>query len=396
MVNARLLYRLALAIALSIHLSAIAQEPMASAYIQRDPARKDVVVFVHGVTGDARETWTNPVTNAYWPELIRSDERFASANVWVFSYTSPKLSNAQDVEELALKLGDALSEVMRTHDKLYFLVHSMGGLIVREMLVLKAVPSSKVPLIYFFGTPSAGANLAGLAAAISRNPQFENLRPFARHSDVASFARSWLATSLDPSKMYPQKIWSYCAYELEGLVAADMLIVPELSASHLCSTAPRASLANHSTMVKPKDRTSEPYEYFASAYEESRSPVATILSKNGAITVHNQESPGIDLAALKVRFVTVDDKAFEVVCGESRTGSVKVNLDTHPNEKVIAAATVSEDIRGMRLSNFEPTVDAAGSLSIKYSVAGVKSGFFGRCPTNGQAKIGLQYVVKKQ
>jgi pimeloyl-ACP methyl ester carboxylesterase len=394
-VNAKYLYRLVLAMVICSNLAAIAQDSIPSAYIQRDPARKDVIVFVHGVTGDAKETWTNTDNKAYWPELIRSDERFASANVWVFSYVSPKISNAQDVEELALKLGDALSEVLRTHERLYFLAHSMGGLIVREMLVLKALPSSKVPLIYFFGTPSAGADLAGLVAAISRNPQFENLRPFARESDVARFARSWLATSQDPYKRYPQKIWSYCSYELEGLVA-NKLIVPMLSASHLCSTPPRASLANHSTMVKPKDRTSEPYEYFASAYEFASSPVAIIMAENGAIKVHDQSSPGIDLASLKVRFASVSDKDFEVVCGESRAGVVKVNLDTSRNEKVIAAAKVSEDIRGMRASNFEPTVDAAGSLLINYSVTGVRPGFFGRCPTNGRASIKIQYVVEER
>jgi hypothetical protein len=354
-----------------------------------------VIVFVHGVTGNAKETWTNRESKAYWPELIRSDERFSSANVWVFSYSSPKIRNAQNVEELALKLGDALSEVLRTHNKVYFLAHSLGGLIVREMLVLKGLPYTKVPLIYFFGTPSAGADLAGLAAAVSRNPQFENLRPFARDTDVAGFARDWLATSQDPKRQYPQRIWSFCAYEIEGFVANN-LIVPMLSASHLCSTAPRASLANHSTMVKPRDRSSEPYEYFASAYEFARSSAANLVASNGAITVHSENSPGIDVTSLKVKFATIGGKELEVACGDSRTGILAVPLGNAKRETVVAATTLGKDIRGMSASVFEPIIDSAGTLSVKYGIYGVKPSPRGSCLTNGQANIFLQYVVKEK
>lgn len=391
--NPRTVARTLLGCLVCIYSLATAQVP--SGYVQFDAARKEVVVFVHGVTGDARETWTSSRTRSYWPELIRTDERFSRANVWVFSYRSPKLSNAQDVEELALKLGDSLTDVLRVHDKLYFLTHSMGGLIVREMLVLKAVPSAKVPLIYFFGTPSAGADLSGIAAAITRNPQFENLRPFARDSDVARFARSWLATSQDPRRQYPQRIWSYCAYELQGLVAGK-LIVPMLSASHLCSTSPRAALADHSTMVKPEDRTAEPYEYFASAYEFARSPIATLLASSSAITMHDRASPGFDPNALKLKFATIGGSTFQVECGESRTGTLPVALDVSSGEHVVAAATAYQDVRGMRSSFFEPIVDTSGALAVKYSVSGLTGGHTGRCPTSGTASVGIQYVVEER
>src|ERR1041384_7667098 len=79
-----------------------------SEYIKRDSNRKDVIVFVHGVLGDAKATWNNDDSHAYWPSLVRDDPAFSSANVWVFGYSSPKIKNAQSIEELAQKLGDEL------------------------------------------------------------------------------------------------------------------------------------------------------------------------------------------------------------------------------------------------------------------------------------------------
>ena len=139
-----------------------AQVPSAGGYIDRDFHRKEVIVFVHGVTGDAKDTWTNDTTKTYWPSLLRTDPTFAEANVWVFSYFSPKLKDAQNVEELATKLGDEIrsQDVLMSHEKVYFIAHSMGGLIIREMLTEQLPSPAKVPLIYFFGTPSAGADLA--------------------------------------------------------------------------------------------------------------------------------------------------------------------------------------------------------------------------------------------
>ena len=52
-----------------------AQSAGASSYVQFDKSRRNVIIFVHGVTGDARDTWTNTATGAYWPDLIRLDSQ---------------------------------------------------------------------------------------------------------------------------------------------------------------------------------------------------------------------------------------------------------------------------------------------------------------------------------
>jgi len=363
-------------------------------YIEKDSSRREVIVFVHGVTGDSRDTWTNGTTKAYWPSLIRGDgQRFSAANVWIFSYSSPKVHNAQTVSELAIKLSDALAEVLRDHDRLYFIAHSMGGLIVREMLVLKSLPATKVPLIYFYGTPSAGADLAGIAAAISSNPQFENLRPYTRGADVEAYARNWLATAEDPRRRYPQKVWSFCAYEIQGMVG-DKVIVPQLSASYLCSTAPRGSLANHATMVKPKSAGDEPYEYFASAYAFARTEAATLVASAGAIRAHSAGKPGIDVTTLEV--LTATAAGIEVPCGQSRTGSVVVPTKAMADKKVLAAVVARSEVQGLRGGKFEAKLLPDG-LFVQYAAAGPsRHPVRGCAATTGRADVQVKYVLGSQ
>ena len=46
-----------------------------SRYVRQQPDNRQVIVFVHGVTGDSRETWTNFASRTYWPELLTQEDR---------------------------------------------------------------------------------------------------------------------------------------------------------------------------------------------------------------------------------------------------------------------------------------------------------------------------------
>src|SRR5260370_32709095 len=59
--------------------------PMASQYLRRSNF-DTVIVFVHGVFGGARGTWTNPATGAYWPNLLLEDDTFKNIDAYVYSY----------------------------------------------------------------------------------------------------------------------------------------------------------------------------------------------------------------------------------------------------------------------------------------------------------------------
>ena len=385
-----------IAVVIAACTSVTAQVPTAGGYIDRDTSRKEVIVFVHGLTGDAKDTWTNEKTGAYWPSLLRTDPTFGSANVWVFSYYSPNWNEAQNVEELAIKLGDELraQDVLKSHERAYFVAHSMGGLITREMLTQQLPSPSNVPLIFFFGTPSAGADLAGVLAAISSNPQFSNLRPFTRESAVASYARRWLATAENPNAGYPQRIWSFCAYEVEPYVAGK-LIVNSGSASFLCSTPPRASLANHVSMVKPPDRLSESYQYFVSAYKFSRGPEAKFLSSAKGIPLYSEKTPGLQIDGLELRQAKYTGGPINVGCNKTERGNKKVQLALESSERLVAAKPKFDVLTNVYAGFIESDFGPSGSVNVKYQVIGKKAGAL-ELGCAGRAELGVQYLIEKR
>ena len=240
----------------------------AGGYI-RGPKNKRVIVFVNGIFGDAISTWKNDA-GAYWPKLIEDDQTFDDADIYVHSFQSPKLSSAHQIMELADRLRDylAVDNVFRTHEQIVFLVHSMGGLVTRAMIVKSKLPPSKIPMIFFFATPSAGADVAAIGGHVSENPQLRDMLPLDEGGYVKYLREEWLETSSNPKLNYPNTIASFCAYEGQDTMW-HVRIVSEVSATYLCNRETRSVDADHFQIVKPKDERGEPYVYFKAAYERT-------------------------------------------------------------------------------------------------------------------------------
>jgi pimeloyl-ACP methyl ester carboxylesterase len=116
----------------------------------RGPASDRVIVFVNGIFGDAVSTWTND-DGAYWPRMLVRDSAFDGTDIYVHSFQSPKITTAQQIGDLATRLRDFLQvDGVLNHSRIVFLVHSMGGLVTRAMIVNYRPPAAKIPMIFFF------------------------------------------------------------------------------------------------------------------------------------------------------------------------------------------------------------------------------------------------------
>ncbi len=113
-----------------------------------------VLVFVHGILGDSRETWfyedkTDSKQNTYWPRLISEDEQFKNASIFLGGYMTEFDSLKYDGRHAARELFTALksnkgalpnpeihkvSKTVMEHKNLLFITHSTGGIIVRYLL----------------------------------------------------------------------------------------------------------------------------------------------------------------------------------------------------------------------------------------------------------------------
>ena len=202
------------------------------------------IVFVHGLGGTSRHTWSkNRDLSLFWPlEWLPYEPELSSARIMTFGYNS-QFSSVSQRKENILNISDFAKDLLfsmkfATGDgarrldigsvPIIFVAHSMGGLIVKKAFILGQHDEHYQELIramsgiVFLSTPHRGSNVAEvlnkiLAACIFAfspkqyiselstnsptlqeiNEQFRNLAP---KVSIVSFFET-LKTSIGPSQM---------------------------------------------------------------------------------------------------------------------------------------------------------------------------------------------------
>ncbi|MFL6634546.1 MAG: esterase/lipase family protein [Massilia sp.] len=223
---------------------------------QARPPHRIAVVFVHGIFGSTRGTWTNDNGESFF-SLLKKDETLGpQVDTYAFGFKSSMMqSGSLDIREAAIKLQRYLEtdQVMR-HDAVVFVGHSMGGLVVMRYLANNldkdAALAARVPLILLFGTPMEGAQIASLGKLVLSNPALSHLQPADSNDALKQLNDDWaaLGASVRP--------WVSCAYETATI--GGVRIVPQTSATRVCDDRPLAiDGADHIALVKP-DRPRHP------------------------------------------------------------------------------------------------------------------------------------------
>ena len=367
--------------------------PFKSGYL-RGPGKERVLVFVNGVFGDSQTTWKNPDTGAYWPQLVADDPEYADADIYVHSFESPMLSQAQEVGELGQRLKNFLDaqNVVSGHSKVIFVCHSMGGLIVRSYLLKAKVPHEKLGFLMFLGTPTNGANVAAFASAISPSPQLLNMRPLGDNTYVKNLRDEWLNASNDKDLDYPREVSSFCAYEKK--TTWGIQVVEETSAVTLCNRGPTGILADHLGIVKPPDRNGEAYVALLAAYKDQFGPQAmevrnALAEVRPAILPATRAFRVAELASAKIalRQEKATAQPLTVSCGQTSEGELAVAANLAAGETV---SEVHPDIvNGSNLASASAVVfrfDGKTAL-IRYRIQG------GPCPGDGHGDVAVNFVT---
>jgi triacylglycerol esterase/lipase EstA (alpha/beta hydrolase family) len=103
---------------------------------------------------------------------------------------------APSIVDLADQLRGDLDDhhVFEDHQKVVFLAHSMGGIVVREFLLNQQSRLAKVPMIFFYATPTNGSELAVLSKLASSNPQLRGMVPVEGNDLLQSIQSMWLVS----------------------------------------------------------------------------------------------------------------------------------------------------------------------------------------------------------
>jgi hypothetical protein len=235
-----------------------------SAYISSGDHKKPiVVVFVHGVFGTTDSTWLDPKASSAFPILLANDpDLHDKIDVFTFEYFTPKFSTAPPIVDLADQLRGDLNDyhVFGDHHVVVFLAHSMGGIIVRAFLLSNQSRMRSVPLIFFYATPTNGADIAALAEVASANPQLRGMLPIEGNDLLQSIQSSWLNSD------QARSIASYCG--VEDLPTMGVMVVSRSSSTSLCNRPLAPLIANHIDIVKPVDRSDPRYTRFVTALHQ--------------------------------------------------------------------------------------------------------------------------------
>ena len=133
-----------------------------------DPNSSLGLVFVHGLGGDARGTWTSRAESAFWPEWICDEINFA--DIFTVQYDAPMTRwNSEGIgfQDRALSLLAAIESSELNGKRIIFFAHSLGGIIVKQMIRAADGYGNKdwVKIcsnfrgILFFSTPHTGAEI---------------------------------------------------------------------------------------------------------------------------------------------------------------------------------------------------------------------------------------------
>ncbi|TVY68623.1 Vegetative incompatibility protein HET-E-1, partial [Lachnellula suecica] len=266
-----------------------------------DPAESAIadLVFVHGLGGGSRSTWTKSNDPAlYWPEQwLPNDYSFRDVRIHSFGYNSNwDKESTLNIHDFAKSLLGAIVDCplipRGTTAPLVLVGHSMGGLVIKRAFILAKQKeefyslAQRIGTILFLATPHRGADLAQLLTKML-NLSSGN-RPF-----VTDLHRNSLATQSinDEFPQHCQELQLYSFYETLPTsfgVTKSLVVDKDLATLGYANERTSYLNANHRDVCKYDDTSDPNYRTvrnaLASTFETFRDSV--VLSKRD---LHNDQ-----------------------------------------------------------------------------------------------------------
>ncbi len=125
---------------------------------QKSPASKRLVVFVHGIFGKSESTWQD------FTAIVMEQTPLKDVD-WANWYYTSRIIDDREVARVADTLITFLNAQASTYEELYFICHSMGGLVVREACAQLCLSGEerktkiyqRIKLSVLLATPGAGS-----------------------------------------------------------------------------------------------------------------------------------------------------------------------------------------------------------------------------------------------
>ena len=236
------------------------------------------VIFVHGLSQNSRKTWTTRRTKPpiLWPKWLADD--ISGVGLWLIEYAAAKTNWTGYGMPLTDRADNILARLLAEKrlegGELVFVAHSLGGLIVEQLLRSAQRDANRNPRaesllwrtrgVAFLGTPHRGALLADVAktlhvlirpSAATRDlvlgsPQLRDLNHWYR-----TFSHDHGIENLSICEGRPERILGFTLPEVAGKIVYPM------SSDGGFGELPIQVDQNHSEISRPASREAEVYIY---------------------------------------------------------------------------------------------------------------------------------------
>lgn len=163
------------------------------------------VIYLHGVNGHWRDTWTNPATNLFWPFALARAVDWQTYSLQYDANTNWGRTT-MPLQERAVSISELLRDAPQLSGKdIAIVAHSFGGLVIKQVLRLCYDREryrdlrERLAGIVFVATPHTGAEIASyghfLKSALGSTVTLEDLRA---HSPLLNDLAEWYRNSDGP------------------------------------------------------------------------------------------------------------------------------------------------------------------------------------------------------
>lgn len=285
-------------------------------YEQKEDCR-NLILFVHGFTGDVESTWKNKNGNSF-PELLLQNNHvkdnfdvasysyfstllglfavkstYRKVTNYIFGKTKANEKNL-DIEELASNLRNHIRFTLGQYDNIYVIAHSMGGLITKSLIVGDLIKDgmTKVKLFLSLAVPHQGAELSVVGGLISSNLQIKNLNPVEEF--INTLNQQWINLEKPTTKYY------YGSYDT--VVTKHSAVALDKYKKDIVSVK-----EDHNTISKPSDSTSilinSTLQFLTDAHKN------TVLHDTGFQSLPEEEQLNDELFVIKLFVADISEES---------------------------------------------------------------------------------------
>lgn len=282
-------------------------------------------IFVHGLEGDSYRTWLSSTRMPeFWPDWLSED--IPQLAIWSLGYEATwtwwKDGGAQALPDRAASVLPILAHEKDLQDgNIYFVAHSLGGLVVEAVLRfadLRAPRSSEVSSflsrvrkVAFIGTPHRGSDHASIANSLRILRSRETTAGLSRNDAHLRDLNTWFRHFADQHKLQALVLRETKAIPVLGLRGLGGIIVkPDSSDPGLSPDTEIIPIdADHFQIVKPKTRTDAVYKNLLRFLEQ---PVDSRYHDLTIVDAVKEIEQSVDLSSVKLA-IQADENKQEVL-----------------------------------------------------------------------------------